>query len=68
MWNKGSPEEVLGHSIFELIPSLKEAGYKEIYEEVVNTGRAYLTKESPVTYDRNGVMETYYFDLNLEPV
>lgn len=68
MWNKGSPEEVLGHSIFELIPSLKEAGYKEIYEEVVNTGKAYLTKESPVTYDRNGVMETYYFDLNLEPV
>lgn len=68
MWNKGAPEEVLGHSIFDLIPSLQEAGYREIYKQVVETGIPYLSKESPVTYDRNGVMETYYFDLNLEPV
>ena len=68
MWNKGAPDEVLGHSIFDLIPSLEEAGYREIYKQVVETGVPYLSKESPVTYDRNGVMETYYFDLNLQPV
>lgn len=68
MWNKGGPEEVLGHSIFNLIPSLQESGYRQIYQQVVETGIPYQSKESPVTYDRNGVMETYYFDLNLEPV
>ena len=68
MWNKGGPEEILGHSIFNLIPSLQESGYRDIYKKVVETGIPYQSKESPVTYDRNGVMETYYFDLNLEPV
>lgn len=68
IWNKGKPEEVVGKSIFTLIPSLEQNGYRKIYNKVVETGTAYVSKESPVTYDRNGLMETYYFDLHFEPV
>lgn len=68
MWGKGGPLEVLGQSIFDLLPSMLDFGYREIFEQVISTGQAYQGRESPVKYERDGVLETFYFDLNLEPV
>ena len=68
MWGKGGPLEVLGHSIFELLPSMLDFGYREIFEQVISSGQSYQGRESPVKYERDGVLETFYFDLNLEPV
>ncbi|MBB2149032.1 PAS domain-containing sensor histidine kinase [Pedobacter gandavensis] len=68
LWGKGGPLEVLGQSIFDLLPSMLEFGYREIFEEVISSGQSYQGRESPVKYERDGVMEIFYFDLNLEPV
>lgn len=68
MWDIGPPDQVTGHSVFELIPSIEASGFKEIYNRVVNTGHAFVAKESPVTYNRSGVMQTAYFDLHFEPI
>lgn len=68
IWGKGGPLEVLGQSIFKMLPSMEEFGYREIFEQVISTGQSYLGRESPVKYDRGGELETFYFDLNLEPV
>lgn len=66
MWNKGEPDTTLGKSIFELMPDL--IGHRQIFEKVVSTGHPFISKESPVTYSKNGITETYYFDLDFEPV
>ncbi|WP_316839975.1 ATP-binding protein [Pedobacter gandavensis] len=68
IWGKGGPLEVLGHSIFKLLPAMEDFGYREIFDQVVLTGQSYQGRESPVKYERDGQMETFYFDLNLEPV
>lgn len=68
IWGKGEPLEVLGHSIFKLLPAMEDFGYREIFDQVILTGQSYQGRESPVKYERDGQMETFYFDLNLEPV
>ncbi|WP_316821251.1 ATP-binding protein [Pedobacter gandavensis] len=68
IWGKGGPLEVLGQSIFKLLPSMLEFGYREIFERVISSGQSYQGRESPVKYERDGQMETFYFDLNLEPI
>lgn len=68
MWGKGRPLEVMGQSIFELLPTMLDFGYQEIFERVISSAESYQGRESPVKFERDGVLETFYFDLNLEPV
>jgi len=68
MWNKGASKEVTGKSIFELIPSLEDTKLRPIFDRVMESGNAYISKESPVSYNRNGKVAVYYFDLHFEPV
>ncbi|MBC8986745.1 PAS domain-containing protein [Pedobacter sp. N36a] len=67
-WGKGGPLEVMGQSIFELLPSMLDFGYQEIFEQVISSAESYQGRESPVKFERDGVLETFYFDLNLEPI
>lgn len=68
MWNRGGPKEVVGKSLFELIPSLEKTDLKSIFDMVMETGKAYISKESPISYDRTGEVSVYYFDLHFEPI
>lgn len=64
-WGKG--REVIGKSIFETVPELKDQGFKDILDRVYKTGKAYQAFEQPVDLFRNGKMERSYYNLLYYP-
>ncbi len=68
MWNKGSADEVLARGVFELIPELESNGLRPIYDGVVNNDQPFFADEIPVTYNRDGTTQTYFFDIHMEPL
>ena len=61
-------EEVLNKSLFETSPELIGQGFEEILAEVYRTGIPFEGRELPATLNRNGQMETAYFDFIYEPL
>lgn len=68
MWNKGAPADVLGQPVFDLVPGLADNGLRMVYDHVVQTHEPYSSIATPVTYNKNGELATYYFDLHVGPV
>ena len=68
IWNKGTPTEVLGCSMFDLIQLADENTVRAIFDEVLETGRPFIQKEGAFSYNKTEVEKTYYFDLQFAPV
>ncbi|RYY54095.1 MAG: PAS domain S-box protein [Chitinophagaceae bacterium] len=68
MWNKGSGEQLIGRSVFSVIRELEANGLRAVYDKVVQESEAFYQTDVPVTYDRDGVVKTYYFNIHMEPV
>ena len=64
-WGKG--REVIGKSVFETVPELRDQGFKEILDTVYKTGKAYNAFEQPVDLCRNGKIERSYYNLLYYP-
>src|SRR6185437_3063115 len=61
----GKGPDIIGKSYFELMPELADQGYKEVFNEVYNTGKPFNAVETPVNILRNGKMDTQYYNFLL---
>ncbi|MBK0378598.1 PAS domain-containing sensor histidine kinase [Mucilaginibacter segetis] len=68
LWNRGLTENLIGQSVFEVIPELEQQGYHAIFDEVLATGRAFKVQETPLQYKRTDRVKTFYLDLSIEPL
>ncbi|HEX8460680.1 MAG TPA: PAS domain S-box protein, partial [Segetibacter sp.] len=54
--------EVIGKPLLEVIPGLEAQGFKDILDNVRNTGEPFYAYELPITLLRHGTEEVLYFD------
>ncbi len=59
-WGKG--KDIIGKSLFELMPEAVEQGFDKLLMSVYKTGVAVQAYESPVTLLRNGIKELVYYN------
>jgi PAS domain S-box-containing protein len=58
-WAKG--KDVIGKSLFTILPEIVEQGYVEILAKVYKTGETYHAYEIPINLKRNGKLEKLYY-------
>jgi PAS domain S-box-containing protein len=58
-WGKG--KDVIGKSLFEILPEIVEQGYVEILTKVYKTGETFYAYEIPINLIRNRKLETLYY-------
>ncbi len=58
-WGKGN--DVIGKSLFTILPEIVEQGYVEILTKVYETGEIYHAYEVPVNLNRNGQWELLHY-------
>jgi len=64
-WGKGA--DVLGKSLFEVIPELKGQGFIELLRQVYSTGVPYYGHERKVNLVRNGKDDEAYYNFVYQP-
>ncbi len=65
IWGKG--KDVLGKSLFSVMPELAEQGFKEMLQGVYETGKPFRAYEMPITIIRNGQEEEMFFNFVYYP-
>ena len=64
----GAPiHEIIGKSLFEILPEIKAQVFKEKLTEVLKTGKPFVGKEVPATYKMGDKLVHAYFDFVYEP-
>jgi len=65
IWGKGP--DVIGKSIFTVLPEILEQGMKEKFENVFTTGNPMVAQEFPIMHYHNGKQVQGYFDFIYQP-
>jgi PAS domain S-box-containing protein len=61
-------EELLNRPLFDVLPELRDQGFKSLLDGVYRTGVPHVGKESPATFNRGGgAIETVYFNFVFSP-
>lgn len=68
VFDKASLSEIEGQNLFGLLPGLEGDFVQNMYQGVLDTGQAYLDKELPVTFLKDGKPKVTYYDVLVEPV
>ncbi len=58
----GRTAEVIGKPLLQAIPELKDQGFIDLLDNVRKTGEPFNAYEFPITLNRNGKPEVFYFD------
>lgn len=66
MWNRYSPEEVIGKPALDVV--IEAAELRTVLERVVRNGTHFIANDAPVLLEKNGKTRTCYFDLIFEPL
>ncbi|MCC7029436.1 MAG: PAS domain-containing protein [Chitinophagaceae bacterium] len=66
IWGKGN--QVIGKSFTEILPELENQQVFEQIREVLKTGIAFHTKNTPLTLVVNGVSDTFFFNYSFTPL
>ncbi|WP_020602117.1 PAS domain-containing sensor histidine kinase [Spirosoma spitsbergense] len=61
LWGR-TQEQVIGKPLFTVLPEATGQGFEELLQGVYKTGNPFEGHELPVTLERNGQLETVYFD------
>ncbi len=67
IWRK-KESEVIGKSILEVFPELKNQKYSQLLDEVFLTGKKHTGKESLISLNGNDGVKYYYVDFEYAPV
>ena len=67
MWDR-TLEEALNKPAFEVLPELMEQGFKELLDNVYNTGQRFVAAELPISLKRNGKIENAFVKFVYEPL
>ena len=65
VWAKG--KNVIGKSLFAILPEIKDQGFLEILNNVFTTGESFEAHDMPIKLKRNDVMELLYFSFVYQP-
>lgn len=65
IWGKGN--EVEGKLFLSILPELVNSPFPELIQTVFTTGIPYVGNEFPVEFDREGKLETQYFNFVYQP-
>ncbi len=65
MWDR--TPDVIGKPFHEAIPELKETGFIELMQEVIQTGKSKTFYETPIILHRGGKDELGYFTFEYQP-
>ncbi len=60
------PEQLLHKSIFDVLPEVKQQGFGEILDAVLQEGKPFEQKELPVTLIRQGELEQRHFHIRYQ--
>jgi PAS domain S-box-containing protein len=60
-------DQLLGKPLMDAIPELAGQGFEDHVRDVISTGNAWTSHETPVRLLRNGHLETLYVDLVFQP-
>jgi PAS domain S-box-containing protein len=66
IWGKG--DDVIGKSFKDVVPELDNQLVFEQIKEVLETGKSFHTKNTPLDLTVNGKLHTYYFNYSLTPI
>ncbi len=64
-WGRG--KDILGKSLFEVVPEIIEQGLKKVLQEVFTTGIPYHANEFPIWFLRNGKPKISYYTFVYQP-
>ncbi len=65
IWGKG--KDVEGKPFLEILPELVNSPFPELLQTVYSTGVPYIGNEFPVEFNRNGKLDTQYFNFVYQP-
>ncbi|RYZ62626.1 MAG: PAS domain S-box protein [Chitinophagaceae bacterium] len=66
LWGRGK-NDLIGKSIFEGMPEVRDQGYEELLKGVFTTGKRFTALGKPVTLPRAHGIETVYINFLYEP-
>lgn len=67
IWGR-TPEQVVGKPLFEALPEAAGQGFEELLASVYESGIPFEGHEVPATIERDGRLETVYFNFVYEPL
>ena len=67
IWGR-TAAQALNRSLFEVLPEIREQGFKELLDEVVATGVPYLAHETPLQMLHDGQPTTVYVNFVYHPL
>lgn len=66
-WGRDT-EKVTGKPLYEAVPEVKDQGYEDLMNEVLQTGNAYSANEMKVNLNRGIQTETLYINVSYQPI
>ena len=67
MWNRNMAE-VINKPAFSILTELREQGFKELLDNVYETGIPFIAEELPISLQRNGKLEIAFVKFVYEPL
>ncbi len=67
IWDR-TMEQALNKPAFDVLPELKEQGFKELLDNVYHTGERFVADELPITLKRKGKLENAFVKFIYEPL
>ncbi len=65
-WGKGP--EVIGKKLHIALPEIEGQPFLQLLDDVYTSGKAYANNEVLAILERNGTLDSYYFDILYQPV
>ncbi len=66
LWD--ATDEAIGKPLFAVIPDAAGAGFEELLDDVMKTGKPFIGVETPAVLRRDGAVDTFYFDFAYSPL
>ncbi|MBC8083100.1 MAG: PAS domain-containing sensor histidine kinase [Hymenobacter sp.] len=67
IWGR-TAEQALHRPVFEVLPEVRDQGFKELLDEVVRTGVPYMAREVPLKVQRHGQLATMHINFVYYPL
>lgn len=67
-WGRKSMEEVIGLPVFTALPETADQGFRELLDQVSETGVPFVSQEHPVKLKRNGKIKQLFVKFVYQPL
>jgi PAS domain S-box-containing protein len=67
IWGR-KPEQIVGKPMLEALPEVRDQGFKEVLDQVVATGEAFVAQEVTALLERRDKLESVYLNFVYQPL